>query len=57
MKRLGMLLVLVSVSMFVFGCAETKKKGEAPKGGATVEKKEGGAAAPPAAPEKKEEKH
>ena len=46
MKRLGMLLVLVSVGMFTLaGCTETKKttpKKEEPKAGATE--------TPPAAP-------
>lgn len=56
MKRLGMLLVLVSVSMFALGCAEGKKDAKDAKGGTTVEKKATDAPAAPPAEKKADEK-
>lgn len=61
MKRLGMLLILVSVSMFTLvGCGETKKKTTPPgdKGKTEASADAKGGETPPAvpAPEKDKEK-
>lgn len=45
MKRLGMLLVLLSVSMFALGCKPAEEKQPTGKTLTTVEESEGGAPA------------